>query len=55
MQHEDEPLSKPNRRRRLDPKKHKVVVGPPPPTGLHRTGRKQLDKQRVLACRRASK
>jgi hypothetical protein len=55
MEHEDEILSKPNRRRRLKPKKHLVVVGPRPPTGVHRADRKRRNKKRNLAIKKALK
>lgn len=37
-------VSKPNRRRKLAPKVHSTIVGPPPPTGVHKESRKQRDR-----------
>lgn len=37
-------VAKPNRRRRVESKTHRTIVGPPPPTGVHKASRKERDK-----------
>ena len=54
MEHEDQRLAKPNRPRRMEPKKHQIVVGPLPPTGLHEADRKRREKRRNLAIKKAA-
>lgn len=37
-------VSKPNRRRKLEPKTHTTEVGPLPPSGVHELARKEKER-----------
>jgi len=48
-------IAKPNRRKKLAPKKHSTIVGPPPPTGIHEEDRRDRDRRINQAIKKAIK
>lgn len=48
-------IAKPNRTRQSERKTHSIIVGAKPPTGVHSVSRKELERRRALALRKAVK
>jgi hypothetical protein len=49
----EEATSKPNRRKRQEPKTHAVVKGAPPPMGTHRPDEKSAARKKAERIRKA--
>ena len=48
-------VSKRNRRRKSESKKHDTIVGPMPPTGIHKESRRDRDRKINLAIKKILK